>query len=36
VENPGGTLEFQLEGTENEVTSILMTGPAEKLAEYEI
>ena len=36
VENPGGTLEFQLEGTETEVTSILMTGPAEKLGEYEI
>ena len=36
VENPGGTLAFELEGTENEVTSILMTGPAEKVREYEI
>ena len=36
VENPGGTLTFELEGTENAVTSILMTGPAEKLGEYEI
>ena len=36
VENPGGTLVFELEGTANEVTSILMTGPAEKLGEYEV
>ena len=36
VENPGGTLEFEREGTEYEVTSILMTGPAEKLGEYEV
>ena len=36
VENPGGTLIFELEGTENEVTSILMTGPAELVREYEI
>ena len=36
VENPGGTLEFEVEGTKSEVTSILMTGPAEKLGEYEI
>ena len=36
VENPGGTLHFELEGTETEVTSILMTGPAEKVGEYEI
>ena len=36
VENPGGTLIFEMEGNENEVTSILMTGPAEKLDEYEI
>ena len=36
VENPGGTLIFELEGTETEVTSILMTGPAEKLGEYEV
>ena len=36
VENPGGTLHFELEGTETEVTSILMTGPAELVKEYEI
>ena len=36
MENPGGTLIFELEGNETEVTSILMTGPAEKLGEYEI
>ena len=36
VENPGGTLEFELEGTKSEVTSILMTGPAELVREYEI
>ena len=36
VENPGGTLLFELEGTETEVTSILMTCPAERLGEYEI
>ena len=36
VENPGGTLLFELEGTETEVTSILMTGPAERLGEYEV
>ena len=36
VENPGGTLEFELQGTANAVTSILMTGPAEKLRESEI
>ena len=36
VENPGGTLLFELQGTEQEVTSILMTGPAERLGEYEI
>lgn len=36
VENPGGTLEFKLEGTETEVTSILMTGPAELVKVYEI
>ena len=35
VENPGGTLRFELEGTETEGTSILMTGPAERLGEYE-
>ena len=36
VENPGGTLLFELEGTETEVTSILMTGPAELVREYEL
>ena len=36
VENPGGTLLFELEGTETEVTSILMTGPAELVREYEV
>ncbi len=36
VENPGGTLEFQLEGTETEVNAILMTGPAELVREYEL
>lgn len=36
VENPGGTLLFELEGTETEVTSILMTGPAERIREYEL
>ena len=36
VENPGGKLLFELEGTETEVTSILMTGPAELVREYEV
>ena len=36
VENPGGTLLFELEGTEDEVTSILMTGPAELVKVYDI
>ena len=36
VENPGGTLLFELEGTETEVISILMTGPAELVREYEV
>ena len=36
VENPGGTLRFELEGTEDEVTSILMTGPAELVKVHEI
>jgi diaminopimelate epimerase len=36
VENPGGTLRFELEGTETEVTSILMTGPAELVKVYDI
>ncbi len=36
VENPGGTLRFELKGTEREVTSIQMTGPAELVRVYEI
>ena len=36
VENPGGTLFFELEGTADEVTSIFMTGPAELVREYNI
>ena len=36
VENPGGTLLFELEGTAEEVTSILMTGPAELVRAYTI
>ena len=36
VENPGGTLEFQLQGTPDTVTEILMTGPAEVLEEFDI
>ena len=36
VENPGGTLHFELEGTGDTVTSILMTGPAALVKEYEI
>jgi diaminopimelate epimerase len=36
VENPGGTLRFELKGTEDEVTSILMTGPAELVKVHEI
>ena len=36
VENPGGTLEFRLQGTENRITGIRMTGPAELVREYEV
>ena len=36
VENPGGTLRFELEGTADEVTSIFMTGPAELVKVHEI
>jgi len=36
VENPGGTLEFQLTGGNGTVTEILMTGPAEVLKIHEI
>ena len=32
----GGTLHFELEGTGDTLTSILMTGPAELVKEYEI
>ena len=36
VENPGGTLEFEVAGTEDRVTALRMTGPAEVLKVYEI
>ncbi len=36
VENPGGTLEFSLQGENGTVTEILMTGPAEVLKIYNI
>ncbi len=36
VENPGGTLEFELTGANGAVTSLLMTGPAEVLRFYEV
>ena len=36
VENPGGTLTFQLQGTPGMVTEILMTGPAEVLEIFDI
>ena len=36
VENPGGTLEFQLQGSADSVTEILMTGPAEVLETFDI
>ena len=36
VENPGGTLEFSLEGENGTVTQILMTGPADVLDVREI
>ena len=36
VENPGGTLEFQISGENGAVTEILMTGPAQVLKEYDI
>ena len=36
VENPGGTLEFALKGSGDQVTEILMTGPADVLKVYEI
>ena len=36
VENPGGTLEFQITGENGTVTELLMTGPAEVLKLYEV
>ena len=36
VENPGGTLQFQITGKNGEVTELLMTGPAEVLKIYEV
>ena len=36
VENPGGTLQFQITGENGEVTELLMTGPAEVLKIYEV
>ena len=35
VENPGGTLIFEISG-DDQIRSILMTGPAEVLKEYDI
>ena len=36
VVNPGGTLEFEIEGCDGKVTQLLMTGPAELVKVYEI
>ncbi len=36
IENPGGTLHFELRGTETEVTQIQMTGPAELVKVYDL
>lgn len=36
VENPGGTLEFQITGADQRVTKLLMTGPAETVKVYNI
>ena len=36
VENPGGTLEFEITGKDGVVESVLMTGPAETLKVYEL
>ncbi len=36
IENPGGTLQFELKGTEAEVTQIQMTGPAELVKVYDL
>ena len=36
VVNPGGTLEFEIEGCDGKVTKLLMTGPAELVKVYEI
>lgn len=36
VENPGGKLHLEISGTHGEVESILMSGPADVLKEYEL
>ena len=36
VENPGGTLHFEISGSEGKVEEILMSGPADVLKIYEI
>ena len=36
VENPGGTLEFVIQGEQDTITQIQMSGPAEVLKVYEI
>ncbi len=36
IENPGGTLQFELQGTADAVTQIQMTGPAELVKVYSI
>lgn len=36
VENPGGTLEFALSGKDGQVTSLLMEGPTQKVAVYDL
>ncbi len=36
VENPGGTLEFEISGTEDKIDRIFMSGPADVVGTYEI
>ena len=36
VENPGGTLDFEITGSGGKVTSLLMSGPADVLKIYEV
>ena len=36
VENPGGTLDFEITGSDGKVTSLLMSGPADVLKIYEV